>query len=423
MSVTNKEYTFIDTFYGDVVGGVVDSRLNPIPDPWSNVDSIVTQSAQFFNSVQRIRTVRKVDFKRLIALGLDATTPVSTSSFRVIIEPDEMLVSAYSGTFYRWVGLRGRYIQVANGDISMDDIADHYDRAMLKFLIKCRESQSRFSGFTFLGELKETLELIHSPAKLALKLIDKTTRRTILGLRRYGVRKDKGMKLVGRKAKEAKRFIANQWLQLQFGIAPLLSDIDDGMRALAEFNNYSPRDHVQSTYKFDKSLVTVTSNGYNGFGWKERTVTKLNLEIVTRGSLRLNVEGKVGPSIARHFGFTWGDAALAGWEICPWSFLADYFGNIGDIIAAATFASSDLSWCNRTTRIRKTRDNRILLDSFTRASGDECTVAGGGNALFREITRSVVREFHTPYVPSLKLKCPGIESRKWLNVLALASQL
>lgn len=38
-------------------------------------------------------------------------------------------------------------------------------------------------------------------------------------------------------------------------------------------------------------------------------------------------------------GVSWGDVALTGWELIPWSFLVDYFTSIGDYLNAVVFLS------------------------------------------------------------------------------------
>jgi hypothetical protein len=50
------------------------------------------------------------------------------------------------------------------------------------------------------------------------------------------------------------------------------------------------------------------------------------------------------------FGFTPSEFVPTAWELLPYSFLVDYFTNIGDILSSSVTSTARLAWSNRTIR-------------------------------------------------------------------------
>jgi hypothetical protein len=109
------------------------------------------------------------------------------------------------------------------------------------------------------------------------------------------------------------------------------------------------------------------------------------------------------------------------WELIPYSFLIDYFTNIGEIIEGWSSLLTRLAWCNRTVRrsyVRTLSSHADLssIQKFNPSVNSVSFVPSEG-----VITKShVLREkFEGTRVPDFVLKVPGMGSLKWLNIAAL----
>jgi hypothetical protein len=62
------------------------------------------------------------------------------------------------------------------------------------------------------------------------------------------------------------------------------------------------------------------------------------------------------------FGFTPSEFVPTAWELMPWSFLVDYFTNIGDILTSSVTDTSSVRWVNRSIIKTSTLKARIAVD-------------------------------------------------------------
>nr|QDH89358.1 MAG: hypothetical protein H3BulkLitter172403_000004 [Leviviridae sp.] len=115
------------------------------------------------------------------------------------------------------------------------------------------------------------------------------------------------------------------------------------------------------------------------------------------------------------------------WELTPYSFLADYFLNIGNILDAAFTSLDGVVWSNNTTiqttvlrltgswRVRVNTANPRYINEHFSSDNDE-----------REFKRKTI--VRTPVAPSsllsipLTFSIPGIDSTRWINMAALLHQ-
>jgi len=411
-----------EIFYNEVTAGSSTFPTLMPADIWTG--TIEPSSQTFPRNVTRIRELRATGYKSAIAKGTDATTNVSTSSLNTSSLPGDMMFyyTTIEGNS-AWTGLRGSFILQHWGDRDSTFTSDEViQQASLKFLLNAKRTQTRFSGSTFLGELRETLHMIRSPAKAAVSFLYKRNLQTLQTLRGYGWRYYNTVK--PKHLPKFRKVVSDEWLKTQFGILPLLSDIDDGMKALAEFNNYLPRDHVTAQAERKESFMFNQVNAWGPWKWTERTIVDYKTSCIYRGSINARMSD-LQPSIAKHFGFTWSDAKMAAWELLPWSFVIDYFTNIGDIIEASCVDFADLGWSNRTLRVSKTRTTFILGDSIMPRNNTVqpiMVVNPGSPCVLTETSKSVERLRTIPELPSLVLSIPGLGSRKWTNLLALAQR-
>jgi hypothetical protein len=119
------------------------------------------------------------------------------------------------------------------------------------------------------------------------------------------------------------------------------------------------------------------------------------------------------------------------WELLPYSFVYDYFANIGDIINAATVQQSDMTFGNRLIRTHNWSEGanwqpaRSIAEYFTYGSGQHCDVSFGGKpGRFKSVTKKFERSASIgSLIPTLEWSIPFKGGQiATLASLALASK-
>jgi hypothetical protein len=122
-------------------------------------------------------------------------------------------------------------------------------------------------------------------------------------------------------------------------------------------------------------------------------------------------------------GFRWEDFIPTVWELIPYSFLVDYFTNIGDVLSAWSHQDFGQRWACKTVittvdrqvagqRLNSNAESALSLGQLDEIDFDKYNVT--------RRYKEVVRDLYTgDFVPSLAFEVPGIGSLKWINVGAL----
>jgi hypothetical protein len=288
------------------------------------------------------------------------------------------------------------------------------NRAWAKAYKQIRKAQTSMSGGVFLGELREAYHMLRHPAEGLRKAIKES----------YLDKLKKVKKADGNRWKKA---ISQTWLESSFGWRPFINDLEDAMNAYSELtkNNREEFRHIRAIGK-DQKFVSATNNeSYpeslnfyvlgNSRIWDE-------VIVVVRGEVKRKLVTTAADK-ARLFGLAPSEFAPTVWELLPWSFLVDYFTNIGDVIEAGATDTSTVAWLLQTTiSIRKTKSSVIVdpvkMKSLLGAKFDGC-YGNQGSCLYQR--RIVARIPATPIIPSLMFELPG-GSIKELNMLALWTQ-
>lgn len=357
------------------------------------------------------------DWKQRIVEHREATTSLSGSR-------EFWLSEGYDRTSYFWKSGSGPTLneqsEVQVGyvpftatfgivDPGLDQEA--YNSGVAKLYKLLADRQTGLSVPLVIGEARETLRMIRNPANALVNLIKKTQ------LPKYKRASRRIRKIRNRTSRLAagSRASSDLWLETQFGWAPLLSDIDSGIEVwnqkldtllYEEFNIFSKAERLGP---LSAALTRETGRAR----WTEHTRSIFSTSYRMYGETYNKFGGTRG-----QLGLRWGEFVPTVWELLPWSFLIDYFSNIGDVLGACFV---DLGIIRRVSRVRKRSVITDVLASNLRVNPSLPVDSFSGYiARKRLVTETFVR---TPgltiYPPSLRLEIPGSSSKKWLNMGAL----
>lgn len=281
------------------------------------------------------------------------------------------------------------FANVANGSLA-------YNQALSRFISKARSAQTTLQGGVAMGELRETVGLIlQSATNLKRGIFNYLTGAQKL----RSVRRDRLAKA-----------LADRWLEAQFGWRPLVSDIDDAMKQIA-----TEREFV-AAYKFIAADGTNSSfsdsNGGPNYGcvWKVRYIHSINYRLY--GTVAVNIPG----SQYRDIGMAPDNWLPTIWELLPWSFLVDYFTNVGSFLSGYSFSRSTLRWYSRTYRSTKQKSTHSAY-----VTDPNTTIKVPGHTYYEIL--EVDRAAQDPaFLPDIVLEIvPPRRITQLLNMTALAA--
>lgn len=289
--------------------------------------------------------------------------------------------------------------------------------AQIAFASKVRKATQSWAGGVFVGELRETSRMLATPVN---GMIDKTTTlaKDILSIKRRALRMSK---------RQIAGAVSDSWLLYQFGMAPLISDANDAANALERLAQGNNRDVLRITatgtkesYRVEADTALTTFPGsFNPGVVRAAAATDWRSEVTYRGVVASrNPSGDM--PIPMQFGVDLSSIAPTAWELIPWSFLMDYFTNIGDALDAWSIRFIDFAWINRTVRnYRRERwenlrpvsqpDRYFSLQTIRPA----CSIA-------KEVIRGTA---DTSFAPAPMIKIPGFGSIKYVNMAALYNSI
>lgn len=293
-------------------------------------------------------------------------------------------------------------------------------KARMKFLKRSKAAQTAFRSFTFLGELTETLRMIRRPGQGLRRGLDdylRTVKKRSRSVSKRTPRK--------RRVSVLNSIVAETWLEHVYGWAPFISDA----RSAADGLN-------RRLERYKGSYTRVSGSGSEetyGFQWlptKELYALQYQWgvdafrrsDVKYYGEIKSVCENPIQADMTL-FGATWREIIPTAWELIPYSFVVDYFTNVGDVLDAWSIRSSDFAWVSKNTkqRIRYLSTQHTWYPSFTQAiPGFRGWISssfdvGQAVAKYKDIQRNAT----TPPLPKLSWEIPGLGT-KWINLSALA---
>lgn len=364
-----------------------------------------------------------------IRSGVNATTELSAVGFRLKWAPS---LSQYSQT---------GNIPVINDKQALEYQSSHFDppvvqtwgpvvssveadNAAIASVIKnARQAQSSFMGGVFVGELREALRMLRPSSSSLFRGMQ-----TYLdGVRNIGRGFSKRMPPSSRRNERKRDYlkaVSDAYLEYSFGWRPAINDVVSARKELIRIMN--DRREVRRvkgggrneslTYSYNWGSVT------NPYAYTYYHLKRKNSVDVRFKAAVICKSGAQVPAVAEKLGFTVSQFVPTIYELIPYSFLVDYFSNLGDIVSCVSFPRSDLVYCVRGYQWLNTTEYVGGAAGKTQVVGwdGNGSVSYGQSKL--EQFGKTRQKYTGPLVPSLEFKVPGLP-RQGFNLAALATSM
>lgn len=297
--------------------------------------------------------------------------------------------------------------------------------ALSKLYRKIKSEQEQLNSLASLAEIADVIRQFGSPAAALVDLTNKRLNR--LELERRGL---KGTVVF--KRAQWHRIVASTWLEYSFGLAPLIADTENVAKALARFN-------------FEDQLVKKKKTSARGEDEARQVTTQTNASIGS-GNIRYRVSTEdtstsrcqyiVGLSATRTADFGSNERLLellglnsanlipAAWEAVPWSWLIDYFSNVGNILEACATSTASVTWMCKTTSSKHVRKKTGTIDDNSSnnrvAALSRKTVSRSGGQASYEAVRTILSRTKPTSLgcPALYLELPT-RNKQLANMVAV----
>lgn len=392
--------------------------------------------------IEIVNQSKNPKWRRQVQKGINATT---SRTFYVID------IKATSGYYEAWkscvpiggipgakygVERRQGYIGDGFSDVqvplvpstTLNTIVD--GQALAVWIKRARAAQGALRGATVLAELADTLRTIRNPARALRSSVDDYSAVARRRIKRAIGRDPRGVRardLSKRQSRAANRALSDSWLEAQFGWLPLIGDIRSGVEAYNGFADREARQYVSAEVS-DSVAPTITIHNSTTRCGDIRTEVHTSAVSTVRyyGAVKLKASSFTS-DLAEETGLRVRDFAPALWEWIPYSFLVDYFTNIGDLIEAAALPRGDIAWVSRVYSNTNIRDGsrmtfRVVNNAVWPADGAIKVISLLPSTI--QIRRRYVNrsKYTGSLMPPFTVEIPGMRNfKKYLNIAALVA--
>lgn len=379
------------------------------PVPWSR-----TISGGSLNATSFRRGENLAKYLDIIKSGGDATTSFDgciyhPPTFRAA-NYELRYTKASKGSVVFTRGFTGSLSCVTSHNNDSPNYKTSDNLALQQLYNRIAAVQSDFDGLVFLGELGETIAMLRSPmSRLRGVLSDYLT--TVRSKLQYKT---------GKLSKvEIGTVLEQTWLEYSFGLRPLISDISGIAGTLAKMgNDRGRRIRLVATGKSDSSRILSGTLTANSCPYDYQSV--LTSAVSVRYYVGFSVDMGKPLTTAQLWGFRPERFVPTIYELIPYSWLVDYFSNLGAIVEALSYLTLKPTYICRTTRVVRTKS----FNSWPKVSAiSDKIVSLKGDAGTSLLTNTLVsrRKVDSLVLPSLEFKIP-VRWDQWANLGALVLQ-
>lgn len=203
--------------------------------------------------------------------------------------------------------------------VSAEDVNRMTEVALINAYAKV--NQYRVNSLEILATMDQTVSMLRRPFRGALELT-----RKMLTYRQ---------KRLGKTANSVTKATADAWLEYRYGWKPLLIDADNICEMAAKGLSKKERRVARATQNLS---FNTTSNFTQALGptWLKASgsCTQNNSVQVSAGVFFDVVNQKTSDQVLASFGLRPRDIPSVGWELLPFSFVVDWFTNVGPFLQA-----------------------------------------------------------------------------------------
>lgn len=298
---------------------------------------------------------------RLVREGLNATSPL-TGTLRTVQASKCFVEVSTTNTVgspgnYRCTEWKGYpFYAIPTSDPPSDAvISDIRNAALAKFYANVAKDRNNSQYGETLGEWRETVRAIRSPMKGIVDFIKRyrksskkrlkwITERRRGRLRRF-VGRDRDFRNEGRTARLLATSLADMRLEFKFGWEPLVKTTNEAVKAMLDRWDHPNRVITQGKAGSDYNGVASESTLFTHENYRVSQAVKTfsRYEHRFRACIWTGaVNGNIG--VQQTLGLLPEDWFPTVYELFPWSFVLDYFLQVGDLINAVSFRRSSIIW-------------------------------------------------------------------------------
>lgn len=297
--------------------------------PYGGVDSESTNAPVYAEDVVYLGDSPK-DWRARIANGLSATSLLD--GFRHDVELPGNLqyyLQGIKGIFVGYVksygGVSPNALGFGFGDPGLSASSEAEHQAASQVLSSYRNAVQSFAGLNFAAEFADVISMFTNPV------------RGLFGHTVDFAHKVGGLKNI-RRGRDYAAALGETWLGYKFGVEPLANDLVQAIIASDEFTTRLGMELAKKISGSGSSDVTFGYSEYTPLAYASQRVREgESSEVRYKGKVALRYDAS---SFARMGGFALPDVIPAVWEAIPFSFLVDYFTNVGDVLYRASSASA-----------------------------------------------------------------------------------
>lgn len=286
--------------------------------------------------------------------GIGATTPCSGTRFTLtpgrhayglnvfelppVNQPTEKANVTYGNAVWQITSIPFNTIPT----VPIDVMTRVTNRVISRFIAQAQDSRTAFEAGQDLGEYKETLNTIRRPMhSLRNKLLHYISSLTKAKTKVRGVH-------------NLRKVLADTYLEFRFGVNPLAMDVADAIAKVGSFRFDVVPLHASSSEDYASTVsrfgLGIPSDPLNSLGPTASVKDYSHFQLRYKGAIRTGADPNGKASLAQELQLLPRDWLPTAWDLLPYSWIADYFTNIGDIIRSLCFVFNDITWANRTSR-------------------------------------------------------------------------